>query len=201
MKVIFSVLFLLGSFSTTANSLTYRNDINPKYYNDVWKKQFESSARIDYDPERDEYDFYIKQNLYLVGFTIPRPQADELIEAIDKYKAWREKAINESVKLAKDIAQIEAKFSFWKAGKGEWRNGNEAQLTMHFFSRNTEIHQLVVFIEKFVDRKNSFVTHKPDELYFDYDVAMKLREALTREHTQAFLVEAKKKAEIDAAFQ
>nr|WP_320049773.1 hypothetical protein [uncultured Desulfuromonas sp.] len=200
MKNIVILLLLVFPVMGFAESIKYRSDIKPKHYNDVWKKQYDSATRIDYDPEKDTFDFYIKESLYLVGFTLSRAQANDLIQAIDKYKEWNIKASNKGVTLEKEISQFQSSGTFWQVGNGDWSFGDGVNISTQFFSLNTKVHQLVIFFPKFVSKYNQYSSHRPDELYFSYSEALKLRDALKPEEVSKFMVKAKKQAEIDAEF-
>lgn len=193
------MIFIISTASY-AETIKYRDDIKPKHHNSVWKKQYAAATRIDYDPEKDTFDFYIKESLYLVGFRISRDQADTLIASIDKYKEWNLKASKKGVTLEKEIGLVSVSGTFWKVGNGDWSFGNSTNITMQFFSQTTQKHQLVVLFPKFTGKHNEYSSHKPDELYFDFKEAMKLRNSLTEEAISTFLVKAKKQAEIDAEF-
>ncbi len=183
-----------------AEAIQYRNDIKPKYYNDVWKRQYDMAARIDYDQEKKTFDFYIKENMYVTGFTLSRGQADTLIALIDKYKAWNLKASKKGVTLEKEIGKFETSGTFWKIGKGDWSFGYGVKSSATFFSQTKQTHQLVIFFPKFKSKYNEYSNHKPETIYFGFKEAMKLREALTDKSVQSFLKKAKKQAEIDAEF-
>lgn len=196
------VILLLLTFPILgfAKPITYRSDIKPKHYNEVWKKQKDATTRIDYDPERDTFDFYIKETLYVVGLTLSRAQANDLIQAIDKYEEWNIKASKKGVTLQKEISQLQSSEFFWRAGKGDWNFGDGSNISTEFFSQNTKKHQLVIFFPKFVSKHNQFLSHRPEELYFNYKEALKLRDALKSEEISKFMVKAKKQAEINAEF-
>lgn len=200
MKNVAILLILMLPVTAFGEAIKYRSDIKPKHYNEVWKKQYESATRIDYDPEKDSFDFYIKENLYLIGFTLTRAQADDLVKAIEKYKEWNIKASRKGVTLEKEIAQLSTSGTFWKIGNGDWSFGNGVNVSAQFFSQNTKTHQLVIFFPKFVGKYNKYSSHRPEELYFGYKEALKLRNALTSEAVSKFMVQAKKQAEIDAEF-
>ena len=191
---------LIISGVSLADTIKYRSDITPKYYNDVWKRQYDMATRIDYDQEKDAFDFYIKENLYLTGFTLSRKEADSLIALIDKYKEWNLKASKKGVTLEKEIGKFESEGTFWKIGNGDWSFGYGVNITAIFFSQSEKIHQLVISFPKFKSKYNEYLSHKPETIYFGFKEAMKLREALTEESVQSFLKKAKKQAEIDAEF-
>ncbi|WP_444919339.1 hypothetical protein ACJJID_00100 (plasmid) [Microbulbifer sp. CnH-101-G] len=201
MKVLWMVvIFAVFSVSAFAESLTYRDDIKPMTYNDILKKQLVTGTRVDYDPEKDQFEFYIKQGISLVGFKLSRNQADSLIETIDKYQAWDQKAKKKAVTLEKEIAQVPTGEVYWRFGNGDWSFGPDANLRMVFFSQNTERHQLVMQFSKFVSSRNSYLGHNPQALYFDYDEALKLRDSLKKESVAQFIIQAKNQAAIDAEF-
>lgn len=200
MKYICLILMLIIPCISQAEAIKYRSDIKPKYYYDVWKRQYDMATRIDYDKEKKTFDFYIKENMYLTGFTISRKQADSLIALIDKYKEWNLKASKKGVTLEKEIGKYEVSSTFWKIGNGDWSFGYGVKPSVTFFSQTEQIHQLVISFPKFNSKYNEYSNHKPETIYFGYKEAMKLREALTDSAIQAFLKKAKKQAEIDAEF-
>ncbi|MBZ0190101.1 MAG: hypothetical protein K8F34_00245 [Candidatus Kuenenia stuttgartiensis] len=199
---VFTLIFVFSVFSglVQAEYLQYRSDIRPKYYNDVWQNQSELATRIDYDPDKNQFAFYIKENLYLTSFKLSREQADSLIAAIDKYKEWNLKASKNGVTLEKEISKVEVSNTSWKLGD-DWDFGGKSILIISFFSQSKQRHQLVVSFLKWIDRFNEFSTHTPETLYFDYDEAIKLKNALSEKAIPEFLEKAKKQAEIEAEFK
>jgi len=187
-------------FLAQAEAIKYRSDIKPKYYNDVWERQFDVATRIDYDPEEKQFDFYIKGTLYLTGFSLTREQADSLIAAIEKYKEWNLKASKKGVTLEKEINKVMSSRTFWKIGNGDWKLGWGANLAIYFLSQSEQKHQLVIVFPKFKAKYNDYSTHRPETLYFNYDEAMRLKEALTEKAISIFIEKAKKQAEIEAEF-
>lgn len=200
MKAITFILLSVLSSPSLAEAIKYKYDIRPNHYNDVWEKQIETTTRLDYDPKKDSFDFYIKETLYLTGFTISREQADLLIESIEKYKKWNLKASKKGVTLEKKISTVPTSDTFWKIGNGDWDFGLGADLTMHFFSLSTQKHQLVILFPKFQSKYNQYSDHRPEALYFDYGEAMKFKKSLSRESVLKFASKAKKQAEISAEF-
>lgn len=200
MKYFYLFLMFIVSTTSQADAIKYTSEIVPKYYNDVWKQQYDMAMRIDYDEQKKSFDFYIQENLYLTGFTLTRDQADSLITLIDKYKEWNLKASKKGVTIEKEIGKFESSNTFWKIGNGDWSFGYGTDLSATFFSQTPKIHQLVVFFPKFKSKYNEYLTHKPETIYFSFEQAMKLRKALTKKSVQIFLEKAKKQAEIESEF-
>ncbi|WP_156878990.1 hypothetical protein [Oceanobacter kriegii] len=194
------VIGLVVSGASFGEAIQYTSEITPKYFNDVWKKQYDMATRIDYDLERKIFDFYIKENLYLTGFTITRDQANSLIEAIDKYKEWNLKASSKKVMLEKEISKVNTYQTFWKVGNGDWNFGYGVSLSVIFFSQSDEIHQLVVSFPKFKNKYNEYSSHNPETIYLGYKEAMKLRDALTEKAVLGFIEKSKKQALIESEF-
>jgi len=196
-------LLILSAFILSAgayaDSKKYRNDINPKRYNSVWEKQFETASRLDYDPEKKTFDFYVKESLFLSGFTMTRENADQLIKAIEKYEEWNKKAIEKEVTLEKDISEISLKDIFWQSGD-DWRFSGKTQTTASFFSQSKTRHQFILMFPKVTDKYNKYSDHKPDIIYFDFAEAVKFKEALKEESIKAFLKKTEEQAKIDAEF-
>ena len=83
-------------------------------------------------------------------------------------------------------------------GCGSWFFQSAEWPTNPAFSRNPKPPALAggVFIPKY----NDYPTHRPETLYFNYDEAMRLKDALSEKAISIFIEKAKKQAEIDAEF-
>jgi len=200
MRIIFLIITLSVPGLSFSESIKYRSDIKPKHYNNLLKRQYETASRIDYDPEKKSFNFYINESLYVAGFTLTREQADSVIAGLEKYKRWNIKASKKGVTLEKEIARVYTSDTFWKVGNGDWSYGYGMYLTMHFLSQTAQKHQLVIVFPKSLPKYNKYSAHTQDTLYFGFGEAMKLKNALSEKSIENFLVKAKKQAEIDAEF-
>ena len=129
-----------------------------------------------------------------------KSQADQLEKGIQKYKAWNKKASAKKVKLEKEITSIPVNRAFWRFGKGDWDFTDRSSFKLVFFSQTENHHQLVFLFPKLKSKYNSYSSHNPGELYFDFSNSEKIRSSLTSESIKSFLISAKKQAEIDAEF-
>lgn len=199
-KFIF-IFILLLSMPALSDSINYRNDIKTMHFNDLFSRMIDRPLRIDYDETTKQFDFYIKEAIYLTGFTITREEADKIISLIEKYEEWNTKAKEMSVTIDKEIGKFKPKNTFWSINSGDWSIGKEAEITISFFSQNKDRHQIVFSFPRLESIKNKHIKHKPEESYFDYDEAIKLKESLSDTAVTEFIVKAKEKAAIEAQFK
>ena len=174
------------SISKAGNERTYCTSVKPKQYNDVWKRQFESDFKINYDIVDEEFIFYSSEPISIFGFALTIEQKDSLISRINKYKRWNLKASRKKVKLEKQIGIVHAKYTFWRLGD-EWSLGPGCDIEVYFLSQTDQIHQMVLVFPKVRSRSNEFDTHKGEPLYFDWKSASELARVLSKPYFDKFI--------------
>lgn len=192
MRLLWASLILLLSSATIAETLNYRRDIEPNHFNEATKRQYPATTLIDYDTKKHIFDFYVQEPLYLIGFSLTREQADKMMKALDTYREWNKKALEAGVMEEKRIVNLKTKRSFFRQGRREWSFGGPVTIEFDFFSLSKDKHQFVIHMPKLRDNQNNFSFHKPDSLYFHYEEAMKLRDALSAGAVKDYLISIKK---------
>lgn len=197
----FFLILVIFNMSLFSEPILYKNDIKPKYFNSVWKRQNEVDFRIYYDVEQEFFDIYVDESIYTIGFTLSRIEADALIKTIEKYKKWNIKASRKKITLEKEISKISVEKTFWKASHGDWNFSSQSIISVGFFSQTATRHQLTFSFPEWTSNDNRYMTVRPETLYFSYKEALKLKKILSKTETSKFIIESKKRAKIESEFQ
>ncbi len=161
---------------------------------------FESYMTIRYDLKRKTYKFLMRESLGYTGFIADETFMPTLRSSIKKYFEWREKAISDSVTLTKNIISFESPIGYWSIGDN-WYTSGPYVISLEFASQTTEKHALVMKQSEMGDLFNSYLTHKPDMIYFDYAAATVLDSVLSIEYFNKWEQDYQKQKEINASFK
>ena len=185
---------------TIAEEVAYRKDLSYKYYNNVWKQQYDKQIILNVDPKSKEITMYIQETLGISGILLTNKTRLSLIKVINKFNKWNAKAIKMKVKLEKEIATIKPDAYYYKSGDN-WTFFKSRPFSIVFFSQSKSKHQMVFKFESVTDYSSDYNTHKINTMYFTHTQANELNEALQNWAIKSFLKNRKKKKKIEDQFK
>jgi len=200
MKKVIILFFVVISTFAFSEQEAYQKVVG-YHFNDVWKSMSDFNFDLRYDIGDDKVYIYIPEYIQTVAYELDKDDRKKLIDIIDKYFEWHQKAIEMEVELEKNIDDVELK-GYYKLGD-DWHYSCKKSCLVRssFFSQNTTNHQLVFSFGKIQSCYKEYSDHKPDQIYMNYDDVFILKSALTEEKLQAVIKEVEKKKSIEDAFK
>ena len=122
------------------------------------------------------------------------------VAAIAKYDEWHIKAIKKGVTLKKDIALFNISSPFWKSGNSDYNFDKSGQVIASFNSLNIKKHELTLTFDKFIKRSSLNRGYQQNTLHFTHKQSMSIKNALTKENIEKFMVEVEKQNKISSEF-
>jgi len=198
--LVLSWLVLFMSYPAYGDSKVQITNIKPKHY-DEHSNSFQSAPlKIEYDTDSKQFTFTISESPNITVFLINGDSADFLLQVIEKYLQWNQKAIEKEVTLTKELSKLDAEITFWRTATGAVYTGGKEELTLTFASRSSIDHRLAIKFPQFTSEFTKYVSHWPKTLYLDFNDATKLKETLSEEGLQKLIVKANKQVAIEAEF-
>lgn len=170
-------------------------------YNDVWKNLDQKQIAFKYDDEAD--DFYLQvPGMFETAWIIIHPhQLDSLRAVLKKYFEWEQKAVENAVKIEKDIPDSRIMTDVtWKFGD-DWYHGKTLFLYFRFLSQSVTRHQLIIRSDKVNSTSNQFIDYKLETLYLDKDQVLGLAEGIRQDFIDQKIEEHNKKKKVEDMFQ
>lgn len=159
-------------------------------FNSVSKSFTDTEYILRYNSEEKTVDICLEDegldsNIYI---SLKDDQRAKLLNYLDKYQDWKKKAIDEGVKLEKEIGKFEATCA-WDYNNARYggkysTGGSDARpedVTTTFLSQNKKIHQFVIDFPEFHSQGNIYITEHPEQLYFYNAQAKILAKQLSNE--------------------
>lgn len=186
MRCLVVLIMCLFSLSALAEveSVSIPNKVRPAIYNDVWKRQYSIPFHIRVTSENlrgnkiDEINIQFKYHVSHVFIPLNKRDRVKLRDVIKKYKRWNKKADRKKVTLQKDIDEFEVSGAGFGIGRDWYLQLKPFKITGVFFSQRKGKHQLVLRFSEITASSNKHITHRPEDLYFDWSDVVELEKIL-----------------------
>lgn len=175
-------------------------EINAYHWNSVFERFNEFQINFQYDEESDKVYIFIPEFIALVSYELDSIDRKAILETIDKYIEWEKKAIEMEVEIEKRIDSIYFKGWFRIGDNWEYSYRKSCGIEFSFFSQSLSRHQLVLSFESIVSSKNRYITHKPEQVYLEFNNVIGLRNALSKKIIKEAIKEEIKQKKIEDAF-
>ncbi|GMO69910.1 MAG: hypothetical protein Ta2A_18350 [Treponemataceae bacterium] len=165
-------------------------------YNTIGNRLIEQDYKLISFYEEDELYFFTKYVASDSWIKLDKMALETLKKVFPKYLEWEAKAIDEKVKIQKDIPDSNINTSvFWKAIlDNSWRMGTDLNLTSTFFSQSESRHQLVIETNEILAAFSESDKFKL-QLYFDKEQVIELQNAISEQSLADGFAKAKEDLE------
>lgn len=145
---------------------------------DYHRGLFQLPIQFTYRPREDIANLYYQSGYFRVALLFTREDRDALLRYIDKYEEWNKKAIEKKMAFVKRIGLLNLKIYFKYADS--WYEGNHTYTKADFYSFSTTRHLFILQFFKVTTFRNFNLRFRPDLLYFNYDDAQILKQAMNQ---------------------
>ena len=168
-------------------------------YNDVWKTMNDQDYQIRYDDEEEVFYFVSSDWISTSWIYLTRNNLAKLRTIFEKYFEWETTAVQNKVKLEKEIpdSKITQRVT-WKWGD-DWYSATGLVISFTFFSQNETRHQLVLSTNK-VSSSNMFIDFNIEGFYFEKDQVRAFYNAISESNITKELETIKKDKATESLF-
>lgn len=192
--LLFNIHFLLGEEINIFVGDAYN-------YNEFISSLIETKFEIRLDTETQKYYLFKNEIMSSAWIHLKKIDLEKLRKTLEKYNEWEKTAIENQVKIKKEIPNSKLRCKIiWQFGD-EWYSGTAIDLYFTFFSQSITHHQLVISSSKIESTSNEYIEYKLDPLYLNKNHIEIFLNNISEKALNEATEKAKKQKEVSDLFQ